>query len=101
MNILANFGMIEKKQKPIINRRVPVLEYKKFHSDYGGIFIPWVKPLEKIQKEQKIGTITSIVNFQRKEIISPKAGIITTIQPKGVIRVGTKLFTIGKKIGEI
>lgn len=100
MNITNIFNMTNKdidKKEEII----PIYEFKMIYSDNAGLFIPEVLPLEEINKGQKIGTVTSLTDYSEKEILSEKSGVITTIQAKGLIRTGTKLYTIGKRMGKI
>lgn len=104
INILNLFGLMENpdiKVDKSENTNIPVYEFKMIYADNAGLFYPTVNPLENVEKGQKIGVLTSIVDFREKDVICSKSGVITTIQPKGLIRTGTKLYTLGKLVEKI
>lgn len=105
-------GQIERVKEGILNvfegytrqtvktkREIPVFQAKYIYSDQAGIFTPKVKPLEKIKKGSILGGITLIPEFKEVLIESPYNGVVLTIKPQEVVRLGSKIGSLGEKMG--
>lgn len=99
--VLALFKMIKPSKRQNKINKIPVFTIKTFYADQSGLFEPFEKPLSRIKKGQKIGLITSVIDFSEKQIASPINGQLISIKNKDFIRTGNKIFSIGKQIGEL
>jgi len=104
---LVEDSQIEKVKQGIINifngfyhnlKINQVKEYKAsyIYSNYSGIFESLKKPLDVIRAGQLIGQITLIPEFEKIDIKSEKSGVIISIKPKEVVKLGSKLCSVGQ-----
>jgi len=89
INLVNNFN-----KKKINYDEIPMFKVKYVYSDYNGIFEPLVKPLAKVNVNEILGKASLFPDFKEVLVRSNTVGTILTIQGKGVIRPGSKLYSI-------
>lgn len=101
LNLLISTKIINGNIMPACDARIPIFEADYLYFDDSGLFLPQVSLLEEVKVGAVLGTITDLKTFAEKPIKSPIAGTLMTIRFKDVVRCGSKLGSIGQKIGEL
>lgn len=96
--ILRVFNTFNKKNQKNEVFKILGFEAKYLYAEKAGLFKPIVRPLAKIKKDQVLGELTDLFTFKKTVIKSSLSGTLLTIKPKEVIRMGTKLASVGKPI---
>lgn len=94
-NIFERFNQKEAEKR---RKDTPIFRAKYLYSDQSGIFVPKVKPSEKIKKGKILGTLILLPEFQEILVRSPYGGVVLTVKPKEVVRLGSKIGSIGEKV---
>ncbi|MGQ0663386.1 MAG: succinylglutamate desuccinylase/aspartoacylase family protein [Pseudomonadota bacterium] len=72
-----------------------VKEFVWVRSTFGGLFRPDVAPGERIKKNQPLGRLYDLFGNLRKEVRSPHAGLVLTINSGPTMVAGDTLIHIG------
>ncbi|MEW6408224.1 MAG: succinylglutamate desuccinylase/aspartoacylase family protein [Patescibacteria group bacterium] len=96
INIFKKFN-----QKTQIKKDFSILSAQYIFADQSGLFIPKVFPKEEIKISATIGEVLVLPDFKKIKIKSLYSGVIISILSKSFIRLGTKLASIGKMVGNI
>lgn len=96
INIFKKFN-----QKIQIKKNFPIFSARYIFANQSGLFIPKVLPKDKIKKNETLGEIYLLPDFKKIKIKSLFSGTILSILSKNFVRLGTKLASIGNKIGKI
>lgn len=93
-NVLAEMGMVD--GKPRTREEIPIFERQQVLTDKAGLFLAGKNLMERVAEGEKVGTLTSLKSLKTENIVSPFAGILTSIANNRLINTGDKIFTVGK-----
>ena len=99
--VIMQLGM---RDGPIVGSVVtPLIRYRatSLYSDDAGLFIPCVVPGQVIDQGAKLGDVIDLRTLTTKSIINKKSGTVLTIRFRDVIRLGSKIASIGTTLGEL
>lgn len=96
MRACVELGLLDLEYSHTITTKdIPLYEGRYLYSDDAGLFFPQKKVFEKIQKGMSLGSVVNLLNFEKKEMISPIDGTILTVRYRDFIRTGSKIASIG------
>jgi predicted deacylase len=91
-NVMTMLGMIKGTAK-ILDYQIYIKSSEKWQrSPHGGIFRPFVKLGDIIEKKQILGEIADPFNLKTEKIRAESSGLIAGIKTSPVVRTGTRLF---------
>ncbi len=99
INVLSSLGMTDQKVR-LAQNKIPVFERHQVQTDTAGLFIPRKNLMDKVKKNEIIGEIVSIKNFEKSKVKSPFTGQLIVLKDRDLVRTGDTLFTVGKCIRE-
>lgn len=100
LNLLTTLEMYEGKFN-IANQNlsIPIFLGSYLYFDESGVFIPKKSVLESVKQGEELGTVFDLRTLKESPVCAPTSGTLLTIRFRDVVRTGSKLGSIGEKIG--
>jgi len=91
MDMLSNYA--------VVSDPIPIFNVDYIYSKSIGIFVPSVKIGSQVSINDIIGKVISKSNLNKKEVKSNVSGEVITISYEQFVKNGSKIASIGKKVG--
>ncbi len=98
---LSWFGLVPGTITISAGGTIPIFHGNYLYFDGSGIFLPQAKVGTEIIVGSRLGTLVDVATFVETPILSSVAGTILTIRFRDFVRTGTKLGSVGTRVGSL
>lgn len=84
-----------------VQKEIPLFEGHYLYCDTAGIFYPHASLFQEIAYGSLLGTYVDVNTFEKKECRAAMQGTVLTLRSKDFVRTGSKLASIGTRVGSL
>ncbi len=94
-NILRHLGLIDGDVE-IPEKQIFVSKGNWMRPSVGGVFWPHVKPLQRVNKNDVVATVTDLFGREKEKLLAPADGLIIGIRTTGTTASGEYAGNVGE-----